>query len=113
MRQYYWIAGMIVLMLLSVGASATMHARWQRDQYFGEIIRIADDTIIIHDVRIGEHRVQILSTTEMRPRERDVTQLRVGESVIVFGDERDGSIQARLIRVLEDSNWNSERPGAR
>ncbi len=101
------------MILLATGASASMYARWQRDQYFGEVVQVADDTITIHDVRDGEHRVHILSTTEVRPRERDITQLHVGERVMVFGGERNGSVQATLIRVLGGSDWNSGMPRAR
>lgn len=113
MRRYYWIAGIIVLILFVVGASVHMYVRWQRDQYIGEVIQAADDVVVIHDVRGRELLVHILPTTEVRPRERDVTQLHAGESVMVFGDERDGSIQATLIRVLGDGDWNSGMPRAR
>lgn len=73
----------------------------------GQIVKVSLPTITIEDLDSVEKNIIVDQNTKIR-RFRDdvpVAALTIGTKVIVLGDPNDnGQIQARLIRILPDSN---------
>lgn len=108
MNKYHWAGVLVAFVALIAFASANMYARWQQDQYFGEILRISGSELVLRDRRVGERSVHFSPETRIRRgAEKGQAVLTEGERVIVFGNERAGVIEATLIRVVGDDDWGS------
>ncbi len=107
MKKYLWVGVAVVCVALFLFVAVHMYARWQRDQYFGDIARISGSQIVFRDTRVGERILYITPTTEIRRGwETEQATLHVGEHVIIFGEENEGVIQATFIRIVTD-DWDA------
>lgn len=107
MTKTYWILGALALVALSTLLALNAYLRWHQDQYFGEIIRISASELVLLDMRVGERVFHITPETRIRRGGgREQATLTEGERIIVFGEERERMIEATLIRVVDDDDWN-------
>jgi hypothetical protein len=109
-------AGGVVIVAMLLILAVYAHVRWQGEQYFGEIQGLIEQGIVISDPQEGTRTVLIPEHAEVR-RGNKIFEggLQVGDSVVVVGEElADGSVEARLIRVVDyakrESRPESDRP---
>ena len=107
MKKAAWILFSLAFLISVVSLTAHTYVQWHKNQYFGEIIRMTNNEIVLYDVRVGERVVHISAETPIRRgREVKTGSLQVGERVIVFGEQHEGIIEATSITVVKSGEWS-------
>lgn len=98
------IIGIVLGLFLFIGIHNYIH--WHGGDYFGTISQMTENGFVITDANGRDRIVDLNKTTHIRRGPRSVQDgLRVGDRVIVVGDEGpDRHIQAALIRIVGGSN---------
>ena len=109
-------AGGVVIVATLLVLAAYAHVRRQGEQYFGEVQSLTEQGFVISDPQEGTRTVLIPKHAEVRRGNKIFEgELQVGDSVVVVGEElADGSVEARLIRLVDyakmESHLESDRP---
>ncbi|KKW35628.1 hypothetical protein A2852_01910 [Candidatus Adlerbacteria bacterium RIFCSPHIGHO2_01_FULL_54_23] len=85
-----------------LAASAYRQAQWREQQHIGEVVSAAEDRIVISDVRGRERTVRMSEQTVIRKGRTTVGPPEVGDRLMVIGKNENGSIDAVLIRILDN-----------
>ncbi|OGG72742.1 hypothetical protein A3A38_03720 [Candidatus Kaiserbacteria bacterium RIFCSPLOWO2_01_FULL_53_17] len=110
MTRILWALGAVLFIVAIALATVNMYARWQQDQYFGEVVRMTNGDIVIRDARVGERVIHVNETTAIIQGRKTAGPLEAGDQLIVFGEARDGRIEASLIRVIDEGPASGRRP---
>ena len=102
-KTIYIVLGIFIfVILITIGVVRTYYY-WTSVQYFGEILEINNGNLLLRGDRGAEIFVLINKDTAIRRgKSASKGELQVGNYVVIVGDiNREGFIEARVIRVLK------------
>ena len=112
-RIIFILAGLVIIALifnagmLVIGIKTHFLYRWTEGYYFGEIIKIDDNGFVIKGRGDMEKIVLIRESTVIKKGKETIEgALQIGNQVMIIGfSNKEGQIQAKLIRVFDSDEF--------
>lgn len=103
-RKSLWLAAAaLAIATIAVVAFVFLpYRKWKEGRYFGRVVDVGPQSVIIAEGKLGERTIGIAPSTVMKRGRRNVPELAVGDYVIVLARPAAGGLQATLVRVVRD-----------